>query len=66
MNDEDREPGSMTDQPERKPETPEAERSDGQRRSERQRAATYLDLWERNLCHLAVHGPPPVLSSGGR
>lgn len=56
----------MNDQPERQAEKPEGERGDGQRRSERQRAAAYLDLWERNLCHLAVHGPPPVLSSGGR
>jgi hypothetical protein len=55
----------MTEQPERPTEMPEAEREDAQLRSERQRAAAYLDLWERNLVHLAVHGPP-VLHVGGR
>lgn len=25
---------------------------------ERDRARRYLDLWERNLARLAVHGPP--------
>jgi hypothetical protein len=56
----------MTDQPERPADKAEDERGEGQRRSERQRAAAYLDLWERNLGHLAIHGPPPVLPSGGR
>ncbi len=40
---------------------PEAEQI-GERESESpemERARRYLDLWERNLTHLAVHGPAP-------
>ena len=66
LSDEEREPGSMTDQAERPANKADDEHGEGQRRSERQRAAAYLDLWERNLGHLAIHGPPPVLPAGGR
>jgi hypothetical protein len=49
----------------RDPETsPEAH--PGGERGESDRARAYLDLWERNLCHLAIHGPVPRPVVGGR
>jgi hypothetical protein len=50
--------------PEASPEThPGAERGE---RGESERARAYLDLWERNLCHLAIHGPVLRPAAGGR
>jgi hypothetical protein len=44
--------GIMEQAREEKPEAP------ADREGERDRARRYLDLWERNLARIAVHGPP--------
>jgi hypothetical protein len=51
-------------------EAPETDGSGAARTAPRdaatERASRYLDLWERNLAHISLNGPPPKGAGRGR